>query len=127
MTELHRLQLAIDDQGGTESRSQAQKQHLAALVAADSLHGSVIDDLYGTTEGCGQIEADPAMSQVGGFRTRPAFQDRAGVAVSHPADRPDCHRILGSQLKFFRFMADHKAFALAQRVLHLVQTDFHFQ
>src|SRR5256885_16598726 len=46
---------------------------------------------------------------------------------SPPADRPDCHRILLSQLKFFCFMADHKGFAFTKRVFHPVQTDFDFQ
>src|SRR5262249_40404109 len=32
-----------------------------------------------------------------------------------------------SGLYFFRFMADHKAFAFTQRIFHLLQTDFHFQ
>ena len=32
-----------------------------------------------------------------------------------------------SQLNFFRFMADHEAFALTERVFHLFQTDFDFQ
>src|SRR5262249_34285242 len=49
VAELHRLYLAIDDKGGTESRSEAQKQHFAALVAAHSLQGGIIDDLHGAT------------------------------------------------------------------------------
>jgi hypothetical protein len=32
-----------------------------------------------------------------------------------------------SELYFFRFMADHKAFAVAQHIFHLLQTDFDFQ
>src|SRR5215467_12845569 len=44
-----------------------------------------------------------------------------------PADRPDCHRVLPSELNFFRFMVDHEAFALTKRVFHLFQTDFDFQ
>src|SRR6516162_6850991 len=37
-----------------------------------------------------------------------------------PADRPDRDRIFPTQPNFFCFMAYHKAFALTQRVFHLV-------
>jgi hypothetical protein len=47
--------------------------------------------------------------------------------LSSPADWPLGERIFPGQLKFFRFMTDHQAFALAQRILHLVYTDFDFQ
>jgi hypothetical protein len=46
---------------------------------------------------------------------------------SPPANWPDSQRMFSSQLDFLHFMADHKAFTLPQRVLHLVQTDFDFQ
>src|SRR5215471_16912209 len=46
---------------------------------------------------------------------------------SPPADRPGRDRVLPSELNFFRFMADHKAFALTERVFHLVQTNLDFQ
>ena len=46
---------------------------------------------------------------------------------SPPANRTDGERIFPSQLDFFRFMADHKAFTFTQRVLHPVQTNFDFQ
>jgi hypothetical protein len=61
---LHRRHDALDDHGRAKSRSQAQKQHFAALVAAQRLHGRVIDDLHGTTEGAREIEPDPAASKV---------------------------------------------------------------
>jgi hypothetical protein len=32
-----------------------------------------------------------------------------------------------SELYVFGFIADHKAFALMQRLFHFLQTDFHFQ
>src|SRR5215469_5877750 len=49
------------------------------------------------------------------------------IVSSPPADRPHDHGIFSTQLDFFRFVADHKAFALAQRVFHSLQTDFDFQ
>ena len=79
MAELHRLYHAVDDQGGAESGSQAQKQHLATVVTPQGLHGGVVHDFDGTTEGLRKIEPDPATSQVDGFRRRPSAQNRAGV------------------------------------------------
>src|SRR6516162_9374548 len=42
-------------------------------------------------------------------------------------DRAGGHRILSSQLNFFRFVADRKTFALTQCVFHLFETNFDFQ
>ena len=42
MGQLHGLQDAIADHGGTETGPQPQKQHLAALVASERLHGSIV-------------------------------------------------------------------------------------
>src|SRR5262249_53526685 len=44
-----------------------------------------------------------------------------------PADEPDRHWAFARQAHFFRFMADHKALAFGQRVLHLLRTDFYFE
>src|SRR5262249_29010784 len=60
VTELHRLHDAIDDHGRSEPRSQTQKEHLAALVAPQSLHRGVVDDLHGMAECRCEIEPDPA-------------------------------------------------------------------
>src|SRR3954451_44583 len=46
---------------------------------------------------------------------------------SAPAEGPDGHWMLPSQSNLFSFMADHKGFAVAQRVFHFPQTDFDFQ
>src|SRR3954470_440854 len=45
VTEFHRLDNSIDNQRGPQTGSQAQEQHFPALIAAQSLHGCVIDEL----------------------------------------------------------------------------------
>ena len=45
MAQLHGIYDAIYNQGRSEAGSQAQKEHLAALVASQRLHDRVIDDL----------------------------------------------------------------------------------
>jgi len=80
MTEFHRLHDTIHDKGRTEPRAQAEEQHLAALVTAQSLHGGVIDDLKRTPECCSKIKADPAPSQIVGFGNRPIVQHSPRIA-----------------------------------------------
>src|SRR5262249_18602000 len=41
VSQLHRLDDAIENQSCTEAGAQPEKQHPAALVAADGLHGSI--------------------------------------------------------------------------------------
>ena len=80
MTEFHRLHDTIHDKGRTEPRAQAEEQHLAALVTAQSLHGGVIDDLKRTPECCSKIKTDPAPSQIVGFGNRSIVKDSPRIA-----------------------------------------------
>jgi hypothetical protein len=50
MAQLHGLDDAGHNHGGTQTRSQAQEKHLAALVAPEGLHGGIIDDLHRAPE-----------------------------------------------------------------------------
>jgi hypothetical protein len=96
MAELHGLHLAIDDKRGTKSPSEAQKEYFAALVAAHSLQGGIINDLNdlrGATEGCGEIESDPAMSKIDRFCSRASVQDRAGIADRHHVIPPIARKL----------------------------------
>jgi hypothetical protein len=45
MAQLHRLDDAVDDEGRPQTGSEAQEEHLAALVGAQRLHRRVVDDL----------------------------------------------------------------------------------
>src|SRR5215469_5854188 len=60
MTELHGLDDALDDHGGAEPGAETEKEHLAALIAAQGLHRGIVDKLHGMVECAGEIEADPA-------------------------------------------------------------------
>jgi hypothetical protein len=50
-----------------------------------------------------------------------------GYCAGRCTNGPDGDRTFSSQLHFFLFVADHKVFALAQRVLNVLSTDFDFQ
>src|SRR5262245_12192891 len=78
--ELHRMHNAFDDHCAAQASSQAQKEHSAALIAAERLKGRVVDDFDGATECLRKIEANPTASQVMGFRDRSAVHDGARIA-----------------------------------------------
>ncbi len=80
MSEFHRLHDAIDDKGRTEPCAQAQKQHLAAFVTSQGLHGRVVNDLNRMPECSAEIKPHPAGSQIMRFGNRPIVQDRPGIA-----------------------------------------------
>src|SRR3974390_2884319 len=74
MTKLHGLNNAVNNHGRSEPGSEAEKKHLAAAVAPQGLHGSVIDDLHGATECRHEIEPNPPTTQVVWFGDRSAAQ-----------------------------------------------------
>src|SRR5215471_17945497 len=64
MRQLHRLQLAVDDHGRTQACAEPEEQHTSAFIAAQRLHGSVIDDSDGTAESALKIEPSPSFAEV---------------------------------------------------------------
>ena len=49
---------------GDESGAESEEEHAAALVAAERLHGGVVDHLHRAAEGGGEIEADPTGPEI---------------------------------------------------------------
>src|SRR5215467_11774882 len=96
MAELHGFYDAVDYHGRSELRSKAQKEHLAALVASQRLHGGIVDDLHGMTEYLCKIEPDPSASQVVWFGNRPAVENRPGIADRDHVIRPPSGDLLDS-------------------------------
>src|SRR5262249_26668028 len=64
-------------------RSEAQKEHRAAPVASQRLHGCIIDDLHRTLKGRFEVETDPALSKVSRLHDRPIGADQSGVTDGH--------------------------------------------
>ena len=60
--------------------AQAEEQHPAAVVAAQRLHGGVVDDPHRPFERGGEVEADPAGAEVARLGPRAVVADLAGVA-----------------------------------------------
>ncbi len=94
VAQFHRLELAIDDHGRAQAGAQPQEQHLAPLVASESLHRRVVDHLDRATEGGREIEADPALAEIGRLGDRLVGHDRAGVADAHHVVGPAFGQLL---------------------------------
>ena len=73
------------DEGRADPCAQAEEEHAAALVAAQRLHGRVVDDLHRLAEGRREVEADPARAEVFRLLRRPVLADQAGVPRANSA------------------------------------------
>src|SRR5688572_26513891 len=82
MRQFQRYDPAIVDERGAEARTKAEEQHAAALVAAERLHGRVVEDLHRPAEGRGPVEADPAFAEIPRLLDHLAADDRARYAKS---------------------------------------------
>src|SRR5262249_24011766 len=80
VAEFHGEHDAIGDERRSQSGAQAEEEHLASLVAAERLHGCVVDDFHGTMEGALEIEAYPSLAEIVRFGDRAIVQHWTGVA-----------------------------------------------
>ena len=80
MPDFGRLDHAVNDEGRAQSRAQPEKQHAAAAVAADRLHGCIVDHLDRPAERLLEVKPDPALAQVVGLGGDPAAEHESGVA-----------------------------------------------
>src|SRR5437870_3886069 len=79
MGQLQRLQDAVAHEGRAEPGAEAEIEHSSALVAAEGLHGRVVDHPHGLAEGLRVVEAHPARSQVVRLTRGAAVHDGAGI------------------------------------------------
>ena len=89
VAKLHGLHDAVDNHCRSKPRSQPEEQHLAAAVASQGLHCSIVHDFDGTPECLCKVEAHPSASQVVGFGNRAATQHRPGIADRDHVVVPD--------------------------------------
>src|SRR5262245_33384076 len=80
VSQLHRLNGTIDDHGSTETGSQPQKQHLAALVTSQGLHGCIVDHLDRAFERGLEIKSHPTAPEIMRLHKRPVPDDHSRVA-----------------------------------------------
>src|SRR6266851_3667252 len=63
--ELHRLQGSIHNHRRPQARAKSQKQHAAALIAAERLHGRVVEYLYGAPKSLAEVDFHPSARLLG--------------------------------------------------------------
>src|SRR5580704_7889226 len=71
---------AIEDHGGAKTGADAEEEHSAALVAAESLHGSVVDEAEGLAEGLLIREVYPSGGEIVRLGEGTIMDYGAGVA-----------------------------------------------
>src|SRR5262249_52747745 len=80
VTKLYGLHDAVYNHRRSKPDSETEEQHLSAVVAAQRLHGCVVDDLYRAAECGSEIEREPSTAEIAWFGDRPAVDDWAGIA-----------------------------------------------
>ena len=92
--QLHGGEHPFHHEGGAEAGAEAEKQHAAAVVAAEGLHGRVVHDPHRLPEGLLVVEALPAATEVRGVPRGAAVHDRTRVAHRDHVVGPALGRLL---------------------------------
>src|SRR5262249_44379978 len=101
----------LRDQGRAQSRAETNEEHTAPVVAADRLHGCVVDDPDRFTESGREVEPGPAGAKVQRLRVRTVTPHQSRVADRDRVVLP----VLGGAL----YRSDH-----ARRRHSLARADF---
>src|SRR5215510_7489896 len=88
VAQLHGRHDAVGDQRGAEPGAQAQKEHHAALIAPQRLHGRIIDELDGIPEGSWEVKHDPTRAEVMRFGHHVTLEYQPRVANRYHIIRP---------------------------------------
>src|SRR5262245_16501737 len=64
VAQLERKDKVVPNQGGPKSRPESEKEHPAAVVAAERLHGCVIDDTHRFAQRFLEVECHPAFTEM---------------------------------------------------------------
>src|SRR5277367_5222020 len=80
MSEFERDDDAVEDHRRAQAGAGAEEEHAAALVAAQSLHGSIVDEAKRLPKGLFVRKVDPAYAQVVGLGDGTMVDDRTWVA-----------------------------------------------
>src|SRR5437588_7644126 len=80
MSKFHGLQDTIDDHRRSEAGPKAEQEHPSLLIAAHSLHGGVVYDFYGLTEGFSEMELNPSRCKVEWLADGAPLHNWSGIA-----------------------------------------------
>ena len=88
MGEFERDHHPVEDHGRAEAGAYTEEEHAATLIAAESLHGGVVDEAKGLAEGLLIGEIDPSRREIMGLFERMIVNDRAGIAYGNAVVSP---------------------------------------
>src|SRR5579863_9987817 len=80
MCQLHGLEYPVHDHGRPETGAQSEKQHTAAFITAQRLHGSIVDDPDWAAKSFAEVKSHPSTAQVVGLAKGMLINDGAGIA-----------------------------------------------
>src|SRR5262249_60290949 len=102
MPQLHGFNNTIHNQRGTETGSEPEEKHLAALITPQGLHGRIIDDLHRAAEGGFKVKSDPPLSEVIRLCYGPTPQNGSRIADRYHVILPIANQLLDSGDHLFR-------------------------
>src|SRR5579863_5136789 len=94
MRQFHRFENPINNHGRPEAGTETQKEHPAAFVASEGLHGGVIDHLDRTPECLGEIKSNPAAAEIVRFVHRTPVDHGSRVTDGDDVVLPILHQAL---------------------------------
>src|SRR5579862_4269 len=80
VTDFRRLDHAVDDERRPEPGAEPEKQHAATVIAANGLHGGIIEDAQGLAERVHEIVAHPSPAEVVRLPGDASVEDHARIA-----------------------------------------------
>src|SRR5580700_11957211 len=80
MRQLHGLQNSVDDHRRSQPGSQSEKQHPAAFVTPNRLHGGIVQDFYRAAKRFLKFESHPTRAQVVRLAKRMPIDDGPRIA-----------------------------------------------
>jgi len=105
VAQLHGRDHAIDDERGAQAGAQPQKEHAAALVAAECLHGRVVDHLDRLSKRRPEVKPDPASAQIDRFHQNLLVDHWARVADADGVVLPTRRQLADAIHHFLRRQA----------------------
>src|SRR3990170_5056035 len=92
--DLQRLDEPVEDERGSEAGAETEEEHAPPGVAAEGLHGGIVDHSHRPAEGAPVVEADPAPPEVVRLFHRTLVQDRPRIADADDVVAPAGDRLL---------------------------------
>src|SRR6516164_7715074 len=78
--QFHGFDNPIHDKRRSQTSTETKKEHAALLVAAQSLHRRIVQNLDRAAERLFIMKSDPTFAEIVRFKKRPVAYDRSGIS-----------------------------------------------